>query len=198
MLIPIGRMIGVGGIYTWRRGAEILYIGQSTNLLQRLGNHHVIRPSALQPEDTLEIKFVEDRNERLRLESMLIRAHKPLYNSEVSTWRVNPRDKAKMESSAQLTARAQALNAEGLPPLRIADELGVSPGLVYRMIRGYVSRMIDPTKLRARKRYYKPRPDRRSERKEQMKTMRADGSTFAEIAKQFNITRQAVHQICNC
>jgi|HubBroStandDraft_5_1064220.scaffolds.fasta_scaffold237235_1 predicted GIY-YIG superfamily endonuclease len=71
------------GIYRWRRGKEILYVGMSTNLPVRIITHHQI--DCAEPfgeSDVIELWFYPDADwfELEAIEAELIRQDKPKYN----------------------------------------------------------------------------------------------------------------------
>lgn len=68
-------------VYVWRRGGNVLYIGSSTLILNRLGRHNVIgRLEALRPEDIIELHECETVAQMKRLETEFIRDRNPKYN----------------------------------------------------------------------------------------------------------------------
>jgi excinuclease ABC subunit C len=79
------------GVYFFKRGDDILYIGKATNIKQRTGSY--FSPSLMEQRGPLIVKMVEDADqisfqetdsvlEALILESNLIKRHKPPYNSK--------------------------------------------------------------------------------------------------------------------
>lgn len=139
--------------------------------------------------------------EEMRLQAERLRAEKTRHlNGIFKTMRTamargEPRDAAIM----------RALN-QGAGPQALADELGVSRQLVYRVIwQGATAQEI---RIRAKRR----REQQRRENKAIAEAVRAAisrgvprdtaiararkaGATYAEIGKQFGLTRQRVHQI---
>lgn len=78
------------GVYFFKKGNEILYIGKSVNLKSRLLSHlenaklDNKEAAIIQNSDTIEYVIAESEFKALLLESDLIRKHKPKYNSR---WR---------------------------------------------------------------------------------------------------------------
>jgi excinuclease ABC subunit C len=79
------------GVYFFKRGDDILYIGKATNIKQRTGSY--FSPSLMEQRGPLIVNMVEDADqisfqetdsvlEALILESNLIKRHKPPYNSK--------------------------------------------------------------------------------------------------------------------
>lgn len=78
------------GVYFFKKGTEILYIGKSVNLKARLLSHlenarlDNKEAAIIQNSETIEYVIAESEFKALLLESDLIRKHKPKYNAR---WR---------------------------------------------------------------------------------------------------------------
>lgn len=65
-------------IYFLYQGNKIVYIGQSTQLMYRIGTHRQYHKKIF---DAFEVAYIEyDFEKRLKLEKKLIKIHKPKYN----------------------------------------------------------------------------------------------------------------------
>ena len=79
------------GVYFWKQGSDILYIGKATNLKTRTGSYlqknlmdrrGPLIEKMIRESDTLQWRETESVLEALLLETHLIKEHKPLYNSK--------------------------------------------------------------------------------------------------------------------
>ena len=79
------------GVYFWKRGFDILYIGKATNLKQRTASYlqkNLIErrgplvEKMVYESDILEWRETESVLEALLLETHLIKQHQPVYNSK--------------------------------------------------------------------------------------------------------------------
>lgn len=68
-----------GGIYFLYDGDNLVYIGQSGNIFERVGRH--IKDN-VKKFDNWEYQIVEDKEERNNLEGYLIKVFKPKYNQK--------------------------------------------------------------------------------------------------------------------
>ena len=79
------------GVYFWKKGAEILYIGKATNLAHRTSSY--LQKNLMETRGPLIVKMIEDvvslewretdsALEALLLESYLIKQHQPEYNTK--------------------------------------------------------------------------------------------------------------------
>jgi hypothetical protein len=69
------------GVYLWRRGDEVLYVGQTSNFMGRLYSHNRIgRVEKMLPSDVVELIPTENSQDCGDLEQQLIRRHLPKYN----------------------------------------------------------------------------------------------------------------------
>jgi hypothetical protein len=67
-----------GGVYLWMRDDEVLYIGQSFNIFQRIfSGHHALEAKE---GDQLKIIPIATENERLQVEAALIEQFQPPMN----------------------------------------------------------------------------------------------------------------------
>jgi excinuclease ABC subunit C len=77
------------GVYIWREGDTILYIGKAKNLRARLGSYY--RPKGLSPKiklmvwraQTIEWFELASEEDALLLEAQLIKRHKPRFNARL-------------------------------------------------------------------------------------------------------------------
>jgi excinuclease UvrABC nuclease subunit len=85
LLIPAVMLKALDGfyVYSWHRDGEYLYVGQTCNLLARLGNHNIIGVAeAIQDGDALELQQCASAAEARQLERRLIEDQHPRYNLE--------------------------------------------------------------------------------------------------------------------
>lgn len=72
------------GIYIFKQGKDILYIGKAKNLKSRIGQYFnpgsVWKQDMLNKADDVEFMICKSENESLLLESNMIKQHKPPYN----------------------------------------------------------------------------------------------------------------------
>jgi len=79
------------GVYFWKKGNDILYIGKATNLAHRTSSY--VQKNLMETRGPLIVKMVEDATsiewtetdsalEALLLESYLIKQHQPTYNTK--------------------------------------------------------------------------------------------------------------------
>lgn len=71
------------GVYLWRRGEEVLYVGKAKNLRARVRSYfHAEGKAARIAEEATALDFIATRDEveALLLEANLIKAHRPPYN----------------------------------------------------------------------------------------------------------------------
>lgn len=71
------RLVPVRGLYALRRWGKIVYIGQSNNILRRIGEHAA---EGVKEFDSFSYIRCDDKRERDRLEAHWINYFKPKYN----------------------------------------------------------------------------------------------------------------------
>ena len=71
------------GVYLWKRGEEVLYVGKAKSLRARVKSYfHAEGKARRIAEEATGLDFIATRDEveALLLEANLIKAHRPLYN----------------------------------------------------------------------------------------------------------------------
>lgn len=69
-------------VYGWGRGSEFLYIGMSTQGVNRFRSHQYIKRHKIRKTDKFYIWLCSDKTEALRIESLLIKTFEPIFNRE--------------------------------------------------------------------------------------------------------------------
>ena len=68
-------------VYGWKRGSEYLYIGLSSNILNRIRGHHVLHRDSIEETDEIQFWFTGTWVEAESLEKELIAKLLPSYNT---------------------------------------------------------------------------------------------------------------------
>lgn len=108
--VPVENIADVGGVYFLIYKGEIVYIGQSNSVYNRI-NTHAREP--FKTFDSFFILFIENYSERLLREKQLINSFKPYYND--------------------LPIRDQGFDTVG----NLEKELGISSSKLWRLISKY-------------------------------------------------------------
>lgn len=83
-------------VYGWRRDQEYLYIGKALSVLKRFNAHHVIDEfEEFLRHDKLDVWFFDSAREASAYESKMIKEHRPIYNTQLTSGSVVERRRNK-------------------------------------------------------------------------------------------------------
>ncbi len=71
----------IGGIYFWIRGEQVLYVGRSSGVIGRVGNHEMIKRKGFMEGDVVKFLPIPDKEKRAEEENRYIQELRPMYNN---------------------------------------------------------------------------------------------------------------------